>query len=147
METVDIILAAGPLSETILQIAGNDDNTIFIRTPNNAFLLSASGSRIVFEAVIDTPITANKERILSALLTYNAVWKETGSVRMAMTGNGADALPILIADMITDATFTGENVARLIEDLDAKIQIWRDIIANGADDGSDVIQNDHSVRV
>ncbi len=147
MKIIDIILAAGPLSDTLLQIAATDEETVFVRTQNNSFLLHISGKRIVFEAVIDTPITTHRERLLAALLTYNAVWAETGLIRMALTGNDPDAHPMLIADLLLDDTFTGENIAIFIEDLDAKIQIWRDIITTGADDGSDILQNENSVRV
>ena len=66
---------------------------------------------------------------------------------MALTGNDPDAHPMLIADLLLDDTFTGENIAIFIVDLDAKIQIWRDIITTGADDGSDILQNENSVRV
>ena len=54
MKIIDIILAAGPLSDALLQIAATDEETVFVRTQNNSFLLHISGKRIVFEAVIDT---------------------------------------------------------------------------------------------
>ena len=147
MTIVDSIVGAGPLSEAILQIAENDDGTVFVRTEKNTFLLALSETRVVFEAVIDIELPAQRERILAALLTYNAVWRETGSIRMALTGNGADAPPMMIAAMLINETFTSENIAIMIEDLEAKIEIWRDIIATGADDGSAMVHSSHSVKV
>ncbi len=147
MKIIDVILAAGPVSDAIVQISSDDTGTVFLQTQNNGFLLNISGNRIVFEAVVDTAIPSSRDRILAALLTYNAVWQDTGSIRMALTGSGPDAYAILIADMLMDDTFTAENIAAFVEDLDAKIEIWRDIISNGADDGADVLAAEHSVRV
>lgn len=147
MDIMETIVAAGPLSAGILQISATKDNTLLIRTPDNSFLTRIIGHRVVFEAVIDTPIGEHRARVLAALLTYNAVWQDTGHIRMALTGNGPDAEAILIADLILDENFTDQYVADVIEDLDAKIQIWRDIIAGGADDGAQIFSDENNVRV
>ena len=147
MNIIDVILAAGPLSENILHISATANETVFVQTQNTGFLLFLSGRRIVFEAVLDVQITGHRARILASLLTYNSVWQETGMIRMALTSNAADGQPMLIADMIIDETFTGENVALLIDDLNEKALIWCDIIASGADDGADLVMSETSLRV
>ncbi|MEM6678762.1 MAG: type III secretion system chaperone [Pseudomonadota bacterium] len=147
MTLAEIISAAGPLSDTILQIASNEDGTASVITESAHFLLHASGSRIVIEAGIEAVIPTPRERVLSALLAYNAVWQDTGMIRMALSGTGADAQALLIADLIIDTDFTSERFAAVITDLDRKVQIWSEIIANGVEDASAIHGNQHSLKV
>ncbi|MEL7347576.1 MAG: type III secretion system chaperone [Pseudomonadota bacterium] len=147
MQIADVIVAAGPITKSILKISSNEDGTMSVVTESNHYVLYAVGSRIVLETMIDAPISDARERVLTALLAYNALWQDTGMIRMALTGTRATAAVTMIADVVIDQDFTAEYVAALIEDLDAKAQIWREIIANGADDGTDLHRNQHVVRV
>ncbi len=135
MTVEDMIVEAGPLSDAIMSITGTDDGTMVITTRDNAMTLYAASKRIVFEVILGAPPAEHRERIYRALLTYNALWQDTGFVRMAIGNPGDGDVAILLADITIDADFSADYVVSVVEDLDAKATIWREIIERGADDG------------
>ncbi len=147
MQIIDFIVAAGSLSESIQHISETEEHALLIVTKKNCFHIHILGHRIVIEAIIDTQFGAERETTLVALLNYNAVWLDSGHIRMALSGRDSDMQAMLIADVIFDQDFTAEYFADLIEDLDMKAQVWRDIIAAGADDGLEIISIKNHVRV
>jgi hypothetical protein len=59
--------------------------------------LDELGNRLVFTMEIGQPQSKDRARVMAALLTYNHMWPETGSLRTAMLGEDGPAS--LIGDL------------------------------------------------
>lgn len=135
MTVEDMIVGAGPLSDAIVSITGTDEGTMIVTTQVNRMTLHAAGKRIVFEVPLAAPPAEHRERVYRALLTYNSLWQQTGFVRMSLTSTGTETIAVLVADITVDEDFSPDYVKAVVEDLDVKATVWREIIEKGADDG------------
>lgn len=135
MTVEDMIIEAGPLSDAIVSITGTDEGTMIVTTQENRMTLHAAGKRIVFEVPLGVPPEEHRERVYRSLLIYNSLWLDTGFVRMSLTSTDTETLAVLVADITVDEDFSPDYVKAVVEDLDTKASIWREIIEKGADDG------------
>jgi hypothetical protein len=149
MTVENMIVEAGPLSQAILSITGTDEGTMIVTTRDNRMTLYAAGKRVVFEVPVAAPPAPHRERVYRAVLAYNSLWLQTGFVRMSLTDTETDTIVVLVADITVDEDFSPGYVKAVVEDLDIKASIWREIIENGADDGMnpDASAGAHLVKV
>ena len=87
-----------------------------------------SDDRLFFTGEIGIPVPEVRTVIYELLLAYNAMWRDTGGIRMAV--NGEDGAVVQIADMAaTDLDVPA--LGTVVENFIGKMVEWTDIIAIG----------------
>jgi hypothetical protein len=129
-EGIDRLLAeAGGLDDDILAVTKTDGGWA-IRFEDVDVLAEwdAQRSRLVMSTLIGTPPPERAAEVMEALLSYNALWNQTGGITMALTGPGGDALQF--ADLAGDA-IAARQVAVVSVNLAERARIWRSFLALG----------------
>lgn len=82
--------------------------------------LDDEGAELVFTCPAGQPAPVARETVYASLLAYNALWRETGGVRMAVADG--EVLQIASADA---ARLTLERLASIVVSLAEKARVWR----------------------
>lgn len=82
--------------------------------------------RVVFTAVLPAPEESRRAEVYELLLQYNAIWQETGGVRMAIEGPGGPVLQIF--DMPAHG-IRGDDVADVLSGFLRKLPAWSALIS------------------
>ena len=119
-----VLAEVGPLDDAILEVVGTDPDTWLVRfeTVDVELEYDGPGGRLVFTVAIGTPSEANRLRIYEALLLYNVIWRDTGGLRMALSGPGAGALQI--ADL-ADADIDPRRIVLVAVNMAERALLWR----------------------
>ena len=89
--------------------------------------------RLFFTAKVGIPAPEARSVCYELLLAYNAMWRETGGIRMAV--NGEDGAVLQIADMAAgDIDASGLGV--ILENFIGKLVEWTDILSMDPDGGA-----------
>ena len=82
--------------------------------------------RLFFTAEVGIPAPEARPVCYELLLAYNAMWRETGGVRMAV--NGEDGAVLQIAD-ITAGDIDSAALSAILENFIGKLVEWTDILS------------------
>ncbi len=91
---------------------------------------AAADDRLFFTAEAGVPEPAARLVCYELLLAYNALWRQTGGVRMAV--NGEDGAVLQIADVAVEG-LDAAALAEVLENFFGKLGEWMDIIAMDPD--------------
>lgn len=87
-EVNSILIQAGPLNDEIEAVSRVGDNAWEIEFESLILALEydAEQGRLVFEGDIGSVPEQRRAEIQEAMLNYNALWRETGGLRLAVAG-------------------------------------------------------------
>jgi hypothetical protein len=116
-----------PNVSNVTQVSGNtwavgfDTDTIVMLELDN------EERNLVLMAEIGQPNgSGDRGKICEMLLTYNALWRETGGVKMAMAGGEAMQLYSMDAAEVTMA-----SLRTVLENFVEKAKVWRRFVETG----------------
>jgi hypothetical protein len=117
--------------DTVVSIARLSDTTWMVGLEGDQVItatLDEAGDRIGLVAGLGTPKRTGREAVLEGLLTYSALWQETGGVRAALSATGE---AVLIVEL-TLSSLSQHRLHRAIENFTVKAQVLSEFVA-GAD--------------
>jgi len=126
--------AAGPLEDTllaILQVAEGEWVLRFADRDVEASFVEAE-QRLVFTVSIGKPPAGRELAVYKALLNYNFIWRDTGSVRMAL--DGLDEELVMLADLV-GAGISAAAIAAVAVNMAGRAAVWAAILEAGAPAG------------
>jgi hypothetical protein len=117
----------GPLDDTILACIKTQDGAYAIRFEEIDVLVERDGDRdrIALSVEIGTPRPSNALSVYEALLSYNLLWRETGGVRMALTGRQGAVVQFVD---LTGPEINPTSIATVAANLAGLSEIWRTYI-------------------
>lgn len=119
-----LISEAGSHEEGILAAIRTADGAYAIRFKDADVVAEwdEARQRLVLSSEIGTPPSARATHIYETLLSYNLLWRETGGVRMALTGPKGVALQLV---ELAGPEIEGRTVALVAANLAERTIIWR----------------------
>lgn len=126
-----LMLEAGPLCEAIIAVLEVGEAMWTFRYAGFEVDLVhvAQERRLVMTVAVVASAPEHAAAVNRMLLLYNALWRDTGSVRAALTSVEGDVA--LICDVFTEG-LTAELVTRMAGNLVDKAASWKAIIEAGA---------------
>ena len=123
---------ASPAVSYVTQVS-EDTWTVGLDEQSVVFLeFDAARDRLVLTSTLGRPREGDRERLYEALLGYNALWRETGGVQMALAdGEAMQAYSMPAADLELDI------LQATIEDFAGKASIWRSLMRDGVTRNAD----------
>jgi hypothetical protein len=132
VETLTAQMAeAGQLDEDITTVVRTADDAWVFRFEDIDVELEYSevSGNLLVAVVIGAPPREGREAVLEALLSYSFLWRDTGGVRMAMTGKGGDVVQLF---EVSADNLTPKQLVVIVSNLAANARIWRAFLASGA---------------
>ena len=130
---IDALLGAvGPLDDAILAVVrtGEDAWTLRFEDLDVDVEFDAQSERLMLSAVVGPVPATRAAKIHEMLLIYGLIWRETGAVRLALTGPGGEAVQMV--DLFAPQA-SPEALVVLASNLAERTRIWRDLIADDPD--------------
>lgn len=124
----------GPLDDTIITVVKTPDGAYAIRFEEIDVLVERDmdRDRIALSIELGVPRPANALSVYETLLSYNMLWRETGGVRMALTGKGGAVVQFVD---LTGAEINAVGIATVASNLASLSNIWLAFLES---EGSDV---------
>jgi len=95
--------------------------------------LDPGQERLVLTSNVGKPRESDREKLYEAMLGYNALWRDTGGVQMAVAaGEAMQTYALAAAGLELDV------LQATLEDFAGKARIWRTLMQNGVGQGGDV---------
>ena len=126
--------AVGPQDDAILAVVKTPDGAYAIRFEEIDVLVERDmdRDRIALSIELGVPRPANALSVYETLLSYNMLWRETGGVRMALTGKGGAVVQFVD---LTGAEINAVGIATVASNLASLSNIWLAFLES---EGSDV---------
>lgn len=118
----------GPLIDGIelIEQEGEDHWLIFFGEMSLHIDNDPEGRKLVFWTDLGEPTEENRHDVYDALLAYNALWTETGGVRMAIDQPGGSVLQVF--DLFT-LDLDVSTLVTVVENLLEKAEYWKGLIS------------------
>ncbi len=126
--------AVGPQDDAILAVVKTPDGAYAIRFEEIDVLVERDmdRDRIALSIELGVPRPTNALSVYETLLSYNMLWRETGGVRMALTGKGGAVVQFVD---LTGAEINAVGIATVASNLASLSNIWLAFLES---EGSDV---------
>lgn len=126
-----LIAETGPGDDAILAVVQTGDDSWVIRYEHVDvdLELDAETARLVLSAEIGVPPAERRLSIYELLLAYSLLWRETGGIRMALTGAGGAAVQLVD---LAAADLTVGVLATVAANLADRTLVWRAFFTGGA---------------
>ena len=126
--------AVGPQDDAILAVVKTPDGAYAIRFEEIDVLVERDmdRDRIALSIELGVPRPTNALSVYETLLSYNMLWRETGGVRMALTGKGGAVVQFVD---LTGAEINAVGMATVASNLASLSNIWLAFLES---EGSDV---------
>lgn len=114
----------GPLDDAILACLKTPDGAYAIRFEQVDVLVERDEDRdrIALSVEIGAPRPSNALEVYETLLSYNLLWRETGGVRMALTGRKGSVVQFVD---LTGNEINPRSIATVAANLASLTEIWR----------------------
>ena len=113
----------GPANPEVANVTQITEDTWAVGFDEQSIILvqlDDAGRELVFTCAVGEPTEAARHAVYESLLAYNALWRETGGVRMAVA-DGA-VLQICSADA---ASLDLERLGTILGNIVQKARVWR----------------------
>jgi hypothetical protein len=131
-EDIDTLMAAtGPMLPEAEGIARTGEAQWAVAWESGSVViadLAEEGARLVLSTLLGTPAREHRETILTTLLSYNALWRETGGVTLALAGAEGEAMQLC---PLATAGLDAGTLAGLLVNFENKARVWRGFVALG----------------
>lgn len=123
----------GPLDDAILACIKATDGAYAIRFAEVDVLVErdVDRDRIALSVEIGAPRPSKALEVYETLLSYNLLWRETGGVRMALTGKGGAVVQFVD---LTGSEINARSIATVAANLASLTEIWRAFLGSAASD-------------
>ena len=130
-----VLQAVGPLDDGILAVvrAADDRWAVRFEDVDVEVEFDEATGRLMASAVIGRPPPERAAKLHEMLLVYGMIWRDTGGVRMALTGPGGEA--VQMADLYAPQV-TPEALVVLVVNLAERTRVWRGLFAADAEDAA-----------
>lgn len=123
----------GSLDDTILAVVKTQDGAYAIRFEQLDVVVERDGDRdrIALSVEIGAPRPSQALEAYQTLLSYNMLWRETGGVRMALTGKGGSVVQFVD---LTGSEINPRSIATVAANLASLTEIWRAFLQSAGND-------------
>jgi hypothetical protein len=135
-EIQQLMEALGPASPAVSHVTQVEEDiwAVGLAEDSVVFLeLDPDQDRLVLTSNVGKPRDSDREKLYEAMLGYNALWRDTGGVQMAVAAGDAMQTYALAA-----AGLQLDLLQATLEDFAGKARIWRTLMQNGLSQGGDV---------
>ena len=134
----------GHLDDDIIECVRMEDGDYAVRFDEvDVFVEWDPGTaRLVLSVEVGTPPASRAASICEALLAYNSLWRETGGLRLALTGREGAVLQI--ADLAGPA-IDPKTIAIVAVNLVERTSIWRAYFELEADSPQQLLPSSENV--
>ena len=124
---------AGPLDDKILACTRTPDGTYALRFEEVDVLVERDEdrNRIALSVEIGAPRASRALEVYETLLSYNLLWRETGGVRMALTGRKGSVVQFVD---LTGSEINARTIATVAANLASLTDIWRAFLQSAGGD-------------
>ena len=119
-----LVSEAGPLDESIIACLRTPDGAHAVRFEDFDVLVENDEARdcLVLSSEVGAPSASRAASVYETLLCYNLLWRETGGLKLALTGRGGSVVLLVeIAAGQADA----RTLATVAVNLAERARIWR----------------------
>jgi hypothetical protein len=144
-EIQKLMESLGPASPAVTHVTqvGEDVWAVGLAEEGVVFLeLDADRDRLVLTSNVGRPRDSDREKLYEAMLGYNALWRDTGGVQMAVAAGEALQSYALAAEGLEL-----DLLQATLEDFAGKARIWKNVMQNGVGQGGDARLAPMGVRV
>ena len=135
-EIQQLMEALGPASTGVSHVTqmGEDVWAVGLVEDSVVYLeLDLGQDRLVLTSNVGKPRESDREKLYEAMLGYNALWRDTGGVLMAVAaGEAMQTYAMAAAGLELDV------LQATLEDFAGKARIWKTLMQNGVSQGGDV---------
>jgi len=125
----------GPLDDMILACIKTPDGAYAVRFEDVDVLVERDGDRdrIALSVEIGAPPPSRALEVYETLLSYNLLWRETGGVRMALTGRKGSVVQFVD---LTGSEINPRSIATVAANLASLTEIWRAFLQSAGGDSA-----------
>ena len=133
-ELDNLMTEAAALDEGILACLKTPDGAYALRFEDTDVLAEWDGTRdrLVLSTEIGKPAGQAATEVYETLLSYNLMWRETGGVRLALTGRGGNVLQLVD---LAGTEVAAAKVAVVAANLAERTRIWQAYLESAEGDG------------
>ena len=128
-EIQQLMESLGPASPAVSYVTQVTEDTwaVGLDEQSAVFLeLDEVRDHLVLTSNLGQPRDADRDKLYEALLAYNALWRDTGGVHMAVAGGEA-----MQAYALNAAGLELDVLQATIDDFAGKARIWRTLLRDG----------------
>jgi len=144
-EIQQLMESLGPASPAVSQVTQVGDDVWAVGLADDGLVYlewDPERDRLVLTSNVGRPRDSDREKLYEAMLGYNALWRDTGGVQMAVAaGEALQSYALAAAGLELDV------LQATLEDFAGKARIWKDLMQNGVGAGADVRLTPMGVRV
>jgi len=131
-----LIAETGGLDPEIATIVQTDEDAWTVRYEDGLDVeieLDEARDQLIILTVVGTPPAARRLELLEAMMAYNMLVKETGGVRMALTGSGGEAVQMV---EVPFAGLLAKDLATIFSNMADKTLTWRTLFVSDTESTS-----------
>jgi len=144
-EIQQLMESLGPASPAVSQVTQVGDDVWAVGLADDGLVYlewDPERDRLVLTSNVGRPRDSDREKLYEAMLGYNALWRDTGGVQMAVAaGEALQSYALAAAGLELDV------LQATLEDFAGKARIWKNLMQNGVGAGADVRLTPMGVRV